>query len=128
MGGVARGAALVVRGRISFLGDVDAERGVVRTSGGEKPLKGRVLVFEGGRGSTVGSYVIYGLARKKLGPAAMVVVEAEPIIVAGCVLAETPLVSDVPPSILSELVDDVPVFVDGDRGVVLAGEGCADKP
>ncbi|MDK2383610.1 MAG: DUF126 domain-containing protein, partial [Candidatus Korarchaeota archaeon] len=91
--GVARGPALVVRGRVSFLGDVDPERGVLRLSSGPAGLAGRVLVVEGGRGSTVGSYVIYGLARRGLAPAAMVVVEAEPIIVAGCVLGGIPLVS-----------------------------------
>jgi predicted aconitase with swiveling domain len=124
--GRASGPALVVKGRISFLGDVDPETGVLRSAG--QTLEGRILVFEGGRGSTVGSYIIYGLSRKGLAPAAMVAVEAEPIIVAGCVLGGIPLVAGVPRRILDEVVSGEPLVIDAWRGVVLAGEGCAGKP
>ncbi len=126
VGGKAEGRALVVEGRISFLGDVDAGTGVLKMNGGER-LVGRILVFEAGRGSTVGSYIIYGLATRGLAPAAMVVVEAEPIIITGCVLAGIPLVSGVPRSILREVSSGEILRVDGSRGVVYVGERCTDN-
>ncbi|ADV65000.1 aconitase X swivel domain-containing protein [Desulfurococcus mucosus] len=76
---------------LSFLGEVDPVRGVVKTESGEVSIRGRVLVFKGGRGSTVGSYVIYAMRQQGSSPLCMVVKEAEPILIAGCVIAEIPL-------------------------------------
>ena len=116
--GRARGEALVVRGPLSFLGDVDPGTGVLRDGSG-RSVAGRVLVFESGRGSTVGSYVIYALAENGVAPKAMVAVRAEPIIVAGCVLGGIPLVDGVPKEILEIIRDGDLVEVDAYRGEVV---------
>lgn len=83
------GIPIVVDRYISFFGEIDVENGVY------KPLSisfaQKVLVFKGVRGSTVGSYVIYGLKKRSKSPIAMVVKELDPVIVAGCVLADIPL-------------------------------------
>ena len=55
-------------------------------------VKGKILVFPGGKGSTVGSYKIYEMAKLGTAPLAMIVEKAEPIIVVGCVLANIPLI------------------------------------
>ncbi len=120
--GRARGEALVVWGPISFLGDVDPETGELRDGTG-RSVAGRILVFESGRGSTVGSYVIYALAENGVAPKAMVVLRAEPIIVAGCVLAGIPLVDRVPKQILETTRDGDLVEVDAYRGEVIVHQG-----
>ncbi len=83
------GEAVVIDNYISFFGEVDPVKGVHRPTG--KSIAGKVLVFRGGRGSTVGSYIIYSLKKHMVCPKCMVVAEAEPIIVVGAVLTDTPL-------------------------------------
>lgn len=93
--GIAEGEALVSPKPISFYGGVDPKSGLIVEKG--HPLEGanvagKVLVFPYGKGSTVGSYVIYELAKRRLAPSAMVNLESEIIIIAGCVLSSIPLV------------------------------------
>ena len=120
-GGTGRGPVLVSPEPISFLGGVDPETGVVIERG--HPLSGRVvagsiLVFPHGKGSTVGSYVLYALARNGKAPAGMVNAEAEPIIVTGAIIAGIPLV-DRPGVPLARLRDGVMARVDGGTGEIL---------
>ncbi|HMA04970.1 MAG TPA: DUF126 domain-containing protein [Methanomicrobiales archaeon] len=117
-GGRGRGPLLVSPEPISFLGGVDPETGEVIEKG--HPLFGRrvggtILVFPHGKGSTVGSYVIYALARNGRAPAAMVNTEAEPIIVVGAIIAGVPLI-DHPEVPVSRLEDGKMAEVDGDAG------------
>ena len=88
--GRAEGLARVSEAPIGFLGGVDPETGVVVERGhpleGES-VAGRVLVFPQGKGSTVGSYTIYRLARAGMAPAAIVNAESEAIVAVGA-LAE----------------------------------------
>jgi len=51
-----------------------------------------VLVFPSGKGSTVGSWVLYELSMRGLAPAAIVNVEADPVVAVGCIVARIPLV------------------------------------
>lgn len=95
VGGVAEGEAVVSPEPISFFGGVDAKTGKIieRTHPLEgMGIAGKVLVFPRGKGSTVGSYTLYALAKNEVAPAAIINVETEPIIVVGCVLAGIPLV------------------------------------
>ncbi len=87
--GDCEGEILLVDRRISFYGEIDPVSGIIRGLG--ESIKGRALVFRGGRGSTVGSYIIYGLKYYGNQPACIIVAEAEPIIIAGTVLADIPL-------------------------------------
>jgi predicted aconitase with swiveling domain len=96
--GRASGEALVSPDPIGFLGGVDPDTGVVIEKG--HPLEGacvtgRVLVFPTGKGSTVGSYTIYRLARNGRAPAAMVNAEADPVVAVGAIIAEIPMVDQV---------------------------------
>jgi uncharacterized protein len=116
--GRAAGPALVSPAPISFYGGVDAATGVVTERG--HPLlgqcvAGRVLVFPGGKGSTVGSYVLYGLARNGVAPAALVVGEAELIVATGAILAGIPCVDQVA---LDGFRDGQLLEVDADQGTV----------
>ncbi|MCY0868623.1 MAG: DUF126 domain-containing protein [Desulfurococcus sp.] len=89
--GDCEGEPVLVDQYLSFLGEVEPARGVVKTEGEEVSISGKVLVFKGSRGSTVGSYIIYALKRHGKSPACMIVKEVEPILIAGCIIAEIPL-------------------------------------
>ena len=96
--GQAEGEALVSSEPIGFLGGVDPDTGVVIEA--DHPLEnqciaGRVLVFPTGKGSTVGSYTLYRLARAGLAPAAIVNAEADPVVAVGAIIAEIPMVDQV---------------------------------
>jgi len=78
--GSANGEALVTSQPISFLGSVDPMTGIVVEKGHElsgKSIKGKVLVFPSGKGSTVGSYVIYQLKKNGVAPSAMINIKTE---------------------------------------------------
>lgn len=101
--GCARGPALVTREAISFLGNVDAATGTVVDPVHElfgQCIAGKVLIFPGGKGSTVGSYVIYQLKKKGLAPAAMINIRSEPIVAVGAIISGIPLVDRVGEEIL----------------------------
>jgi predicted aconitase with swiveling domain len=98
---------------MGFLGGVDPET-VVEVG---HPLEGRcvagrVLVFPAGKGSTVGSYTVYRLARSGLAPVAIVNSEADPAVAVGAIIAEVPMVDRV----------DVSRIHTGDRVCVSDGE------
>ncbi|RLC75471.1 MAG: hypothetical protein DRI61_14840 [Chloroflexi bacterium] len=97
-GGKAKGEALVSPEPIGFLGGVDPETGVVVERGhpleGQR-VSGRVLVFPTGKGSTVGSYILYRLKRKGLAPAAIVNAEADPVVAVGAIISDIPMVDQV---------------------------------
>ncbi len=115
------GYALVTTQGISFFGGVDPCTGEVREAGHElfgESVAGRVLVFPKGKGSTVGSYVIYQLKKNGKAPAAIINVETEAIIAAGCILAEVPLVDRMEADPLVAIRAGDRVLVDGRSGTV----------
>jgi hypothetical protein len=116
--GRAEGAALVSTAPMSFYGGVDARTGMVIEKG--HPLEGRcvkdrILVFPNGKGSTVGSYVIYGLKKNGVAPAAIVNRETETIVATGAILADIPCVDGIA---VEELKDGELLVVDGEAGTV----------
>jgi predicted aconitase with swiveling domain len=118
--GVGSGELLVTEQPISFLSGVDPDTGVVIEP--DHPLKGqsvagKVLAFPHGKGSTVGSYVIYALKRNGNAPAAIVNVEAEPIIAVGAIIADIPMIDQIEVP-LSALRSGSHATVDGAEGVV----------
>ena len=93
--GHAEGKALVSSEPIGFFGGVDPDTGVVVEVG--HPLQGRcvagrVVVFPTGKGSTVGSYILYRLQKNGLAPAAIINIESEPIVAVGAIISEIPTV------------------------------------
>jgi hypothetical protein len=118
--GCARGPALVTREAISFLGNVDAKTGLVVDPAHElfgQCIAGKVLIFPGGKGSTVGSYVIYQLKKRNLAPVAMINLRSEPIVAVGAIISGIPLVDWVPEEIL-QIKSGALVEVDADEGLV----------
>jgi predicted aconitase with swiveling domain len=96
--GEAKGRALVSLAPIGFLGGVDPETGKVIEP--DHPLQGqsiagKVLVFPTGKGSTVGSYTLYRLARNGLGPVGIINARSEAIVAVGAIISEIPMVDQV---------------------------------
>jgi predicted aconitase with swiveling domain len=116
--GVGTGELLISPAPISFLSGVDPVTGVIVEKGHPlfgKCIAGKVLAFPYGKGSTVGSYVLYALSRNGHAPAAIINEEAEPIIVTGAIIGKIPMVdrTSVP---LSRLINGVRITVDGGTG------------
>lgn len=119
--GRAEGSALVTSQPISFLGSVDPRTGVVIEKGHElagKSIKGRVLVFPSGKGSTVGSYVIYQLKKNGAAPAAMINIKTEPIVAVGAIISGIPLVDRVEKDPVTTIKTGDKVLVDAMVGSV----------
>ncbi len=121
VGGYAEGEALVSADPVSFYGGVDPETGVVVEPGhaveGEC-ITGKVFVFPTGKGSTVGSYVIYRMSKLGTAPAALVNSETEAIIATGCVISGIPLVDKLDRDPWLEIKSGDLVKVSADEGVV----------
>jgi predicted aconitase with swiveling domain len=96
--GTAEGVAIVSSEPIGFYGGVDAKTGLVIDKGHElegQSVKDKILVFPCGKGSTVGSYVIYGLKKNGVAPAAIINEETETIVATGVILAGIPCVDKI---------------------------------
>lgn len=119
--GRSEGSILLSLSPISFLGGVDPTRGCVVEKGSDieaKPFTGRILAFPHGKGSTVGSYVIYQLKKSGTAPAAILNHNAEAIVATGAILSGIPMLTGIPMDILAN----------GDNAIVDADEGTLELP
>jgi len=116
--GKISGEALVTKDSISFYGGVDPENGVVVEKGHvleNQSISGKVLVFPSGKGSTVGSYVIYQMAKTGKGPKALILNDCETIVAVGAIISELPCVDQID---VSKIETGMNLEVDGDTGTV----------
>ena len=96
--GKAEAEALVTSQPISFYGGVDPNTGTIIEKGHElqgQSVKGKILVFPQGKGSTVGSYTLYRLKKNGVAPAGMINRECETIIAVGAIISEIPCIDKV---------------------------------
>jgi len=113
--GKVEGEAMVSKEPIGFYGGIDIKTGIVIEKGHElegRCVKDKVLVFPYGKGSTVGSYVIYGLKKNGVAPQAIINKETETIVATGAILAAIPCVDGI----------DIEEIKDGDLVEINAGE------
>ncbi len=89
-----------------------------------RSIGGKVLIFPEGKGSTVGSYVIYRLKKRGAAPAAMINLQSEPIVAVGAIISGIPLVDRIPEDLLS-IEDGTEVVVDANEEVVRIEEPSA---
>ncbi len=116
--GVITGEALVTSQGISFYGGVDPETGVVVEKDHElenQSIVGKILVFPSGKGSTVGSYVLYQLAKTGKGPVAIINQETEAIVAVGCIISDIPAVDKIP---IDKIKTGQQLHVDATNGFV----------
>ena len=113
--GKAEGVAIVSTEPIGFYGGIDIKTGIVIEKG--HPLEGRsvkdkILVFPCGKGSTVGSYVIYGIKKNDVAPAGIINKETETIVATGVILAGIPCIDKI----------DISKIKTGDKIRIKAGD------
>jgi len=113
--GEAEGEAIVSKEPVGFYGNIDMKTGVIIEKG--HPLEGvcisgKVFVFPHGKGSTVGSYVIYGLKKNGVAPLAIINKETETIVATGVILADIPCLDGI----------DIEKITTGDTVKVKIGE------
>ncbi len=116
--GKAEGEVLATSQDISFYGGCDPETGEIVEKGHElegQSVSGKVLVFPTGKGSTVGSYVLYALYKAGKAPLAIVNSTTDPVVAVGCIISEIPAVDQVD---VEKLKTGQKVVVDADNGVV----------
>ena len=121
VGGVAEGDALVSHDPVSFYGGVDPETGFIiereHDVEGES-VSGKVFVFPTGKGSTVGSYVIYRMKKLGTAPMAIVNLETEAILATGCVISNIPLIDKIGEKAFKELSSLMKLKIDADKGII----------
>ena len=115
--GFAEGTVLKLKEPLSFLGGVEAATGEVKVENGGN-VAGKILVFPRGKGSTVGSFVMYDLMVHGKAPSAVINTSAETIVATGAVISSIPMVDSV----------DVELIEDGDRIIVDADTGVVEHP
>jgi predicted aconitase with swiveling domain len=96
--GEGKGEALTTSQPISFYGGVDPNTGEVIEKGHElqgQSVKGKMLVFPNGKGSTVGSYTLYRMKKNGNAPAGIINRECETIIAVGAIISEIPCVDKI---------------------------------
>ena len=101
--GKAQGEALVTSQTISFYGGVDPNTGIIIEKGHElqgQSVKGKILVFPTGKGSTVGSYTLYRMKKNGTAPAGMINKECETVVAVGAIISEIPCVDKIDISII----------------------------
>ncbi|RLF56479.1 MAG: hypothetical protein DRN27_09595 [Thermoplasmata archaeon] len=116
--GKVEGKAIVSPDPIGFYGGIDAKTGIVIEKG--HPLEGqcvtgKILIFPCGKGSTVGSYVIYGLQKNNVGPIGIINKETETIVATGVILAGIPCVDQID---IENIKDGDTILLDADNGTV----------
>ena len=116
--GNAKGIAIVSTEPIGFYGGIDIKTGIVIEKGHPlegKSVKDKILVFPCGKGSTVGSYVIYGIEKNGVAPAGIVNKETETIVATGAILAGIPCVDQID---IEKIRDGDMVLLDADNALV----------
>ena len=96
--GHCKAEALMSSKPISFLGGVDPADGKIIEKNHDlcgECIKDKVLCFPYGHGSTVGSYVLYSLAKKHLSPKAIINQIADPVVVVGAIIADIPMIDKI---------------------------------
>ena len=116
--GKTEGEALVTSQSISFYGGVDPDTGTVVEKGHElegQSIKDKVLVFPSGKGSTVGSYVIYQMAKTGTGPKALILKDCEAIVAVGCIISDLPCIDQID---VEKIETGMNLSLDAENGIV----------
>lgn len=116
------GNALVTKDPISFLGGVDPKTGIVIDKKHElykECITDKILVIPSGKGSTVGSYVIYQMAKNNTAPRAIICQKAEPIIAIGAIISKIPMVDNPDVDIINTINTNDEITVDADNSTIV---------
>lgn len=119
--GKARAEAIISTDRIMFY-QVRPEDGVMEEKNHAlegRSIAGKILLFPGGKGSSVVQQDgLYHLDRNHNMPAALIVQDPDPVLVAGAIIMELPMVDKVDPAFYEAVKDGDTVAVSADEGWV----------
>jgi hypothetical protein len=119
--GKAQAEAIISKDRIMFY-QVRPEDGMMEEK--NHHLEGRIiakkiLIFPGGKGSSVVQQDgLYHLDRFRNMPAALIIQDPDPVIVAGTIIMELPMVDRLPAEFYETVKDGDTVLVNADEGYV----------
>lgn len=116
--GYAEGEAIVTKDGISFMGTVDPKTGYIIERKHEiegECLKGKILVYPRGKGSTGGSYMLYDVVKNGVGPAGIINEQGESVTIIGAIIAELPMVDQVD---INEIETGDYVYLDATNGTI----------
>ena len=116
--GKCRGIAIVSKEPIGFYGGIDIKTGYVIEKNHPlegKCIKNKILVFPCGKGSTVGSYVLYGLKRNNVAPIGIINEETETIVATGVILAGIPCIDKID---IKKIKTGDNLLLDANNGIV----------
>lgn len=120
-GGKAEGEAIVSKALISFLGGVDPKTGIVTEKGHDlegQSVTGKILIFPSGKGSSSGAWQLFETAYNKKAPKGIINVKADPIIAAGAVMSNIPMMDRLQQDPIQVIKTGDWVKVDADQGIV----------
>ena len=120
-GKVERAEALVSKDAICFY-LIEPETGIVKERNHDalgKSVVGKVLIMPSGKGSSVVQLDgLYKLMMRDNAPAAIVVQEADTVLVAAVAAMETPMVHRVDPAFFQEVETGMELSLDADNGTI----------
>ncbi|MFQ6105923.1 MAG: DUF126 domain-containing protein [Candidatus Hydrothermarchaeaceae archaeon] len=117
--GKAEGEVMASREEITFLGGVDPRTGIVTERGHElegKCISGKILVFPSGKGSTVGSYILYQLKKNGRAPVGIINEKADETVAVGAIISGIPMLDSLEAGTFKILKNKMRVKIDADRG------------
>ncbi|MGB9718329.1 MAG: aconitase X swivel domain-containing protein [Thermoproteota archaeon] len=120
--GIAKGTLLISQQPISFFGGVDSSTGVIVEKNHPLEgvsLRGSILAVPSSKGSTVGSYAVYGLAKRGVAPLGIILGREDSIISAGAILAGIPVVLADMNRLVSLFENGETIILDARRGRIL---------
>ena len=119
--GKAQAEAVITQDRIMFY-QVRPEDGVMEEKNHQlegRTIARKVLIFPGGKGSSVVQQDgLYHLDRFHNMPAALIIQDPDPVLVAGAIIMELPMVDKVDPAFYKTVRDGDVVTVNADEGWV----------
>lgn len=130
--GHGSGIVLASSQTISFWGGVDPDTGKITDPRHElfgESIREKILVFPYGKGSAAAPLVLLELARQKTGPAAIINVETDPLLVAGPIISKHFYGRNIPvvkmaPNSFELLRTGQFCYVDGEQGKVMINRAC----
>lgn len=121
VGGVAEGEAFVTTETVSGWGGIDARTGIINERRHEKVgqcFTGKVLVFQGAKGSSGWSHYFHMTRRLGTAPKAMLFTVTTAKVALGAVVTRVPSMTDFDQDPFAVIEDGDWVKVDADRGIV----------
>lgn len=119
--GEATGEVLLLEEPLSFWGGIDPATGAIvdvhHPQLGSN-VTGRVLVMPGGRGSSSSSSVLAEAIRARTAPAAIVLLEPDPIVALGAIVARELYGTDVPVVVGRVIIGRVRVMATTERALI----------